>query len=1208
MSKPDFVHLHVHSEYSLLDGANRISKLVDACVKDGQGALALTDHGNMFGAIELWNTCRSKGVKPIIGCEVYIARQSRKQPHNRENNPYSHLTLLARTTEGYHNLIQLASKSYLEGYHVRPRIDMELLAQHATGISCLSGCLSSEMNQMIRRDQQGAAETVASQLRDVFGPEHFWLELQRNGLKIQDDCNTALVDISRRTGIPLVATNDIHYLRHEDCQVQDVLLCINTGAKRADEKRFKMDTDTLFFRTREEMAHVFRDLPDAVAATMDVASQVDVDIETDTYHVPVFRSDDGTPPDVLFDRLLEEGLERRYGKEHTQARERLEYEKKVIRELGFVSYFLIVWDLIRWARAHDIPVGPGRGSAAGSMVAYLLDITRVCPLEYDLLFERFLNAARVSMPDIDIDFCKEGRDRVIQYTRERYGDDYVAQIVTFGTMASRTAIRDVGRVLDIPLRDVDRVAKKAPAGPGAKPLREAVEADDDLRKLREEMPELGELFDLSIELEGQVRHISTHAAGVVIADAPITSYVPLCTQGDDISTQWPAPQLEQLGLLKMDYLGLRTLTIIERALRNIVKQGGTRPDIENLPAGDASTYKMLRSGDTLGVFQLESEGMRKLLARLKPDRFEDLIAVLALYRPGPLESGMDSMFIRRKHGEEEVEYPHASLEPILEDTYGCIVYQEQVMLISNVLGNFSLNEADNLRKAMGKKKPEIMEKFSAQFIAGAEANGCARDAAQVTWDNIVKFGGYGFNKSHSTAYAVITYQTAWLKANHRTAFLAGNMSCEMGDSDKIKAFVDDCKKSGITVTPPDVRTCGWEFEPEGDVIRYGLGAIKGTGQKAIEHIVEARSRVEGDPDLFALCAEVDPHEVNKTTWEALIKAGAFDWTGRDRGSVMAALDVAMAEGAQAAADRRSGQMSMFDAFGDEPESGGAAKSTSSYDASAAWSPQEALRAEREVLGFYLSGHPLEEHARMVSLLANTDTSRVEEYPSGSEITIGGLVVGYAENVVKNGRMAGQKMARFQLEDLSGSVPVTIFPRTLEEVRDRVAEDAVIVCQATVEERGEGVALVMREAHDLEAALATFRGAFVVAVGPDDRDRLADLKSVLDGQPGSNVVYLDVEGGDGVRRKVRVLEREVAVGMELVRGVERVLGPGRASPGGISRRRPCGPRGGNHGAHGVPPAAAENSVHRSRGGRGGHLRRSATRRPGDPSSTRSARTP
>ena len=1152
VAQPEFVHLHVHSEYSLLDGANRIKNLVQACVDDGQPALALTDHGNIFGAIELYQTCHAHDIKPIIGCEVYIARESRHQPHHRERNPYSHLTLLARNNEGYHNLIQLASKSYLEGYHVRPRIDMELLGEHAAGISCLSGCLSGEMNQMIRKDRRSDAEDLAIKLRDTFGPEHFWLELQRNGLQIQDDCNEALIEIHQRTGIPLVATNDIHYLRHEDCAVQDILLCINTGAKRDDEKRFKMDTDTLYFRTREEMAALFKDHPAALSATMDVAEQVDVKIEFGTYHVPVFTSETGETPDALFDRLLDEGLVEKYGAENTKARERLEYEKGVIRELGFVSYFLIVWDLIRWARDHDIPVGPGRGSAAGSMVAYLLDITKVCPLHYDLLFERFLNAARVSMPDIDIDFCKEGRDAVIQYTREKYGQDFVAQIVTFGTMASRTVVRDVGRALDVPLRDVDKVAKKIPAGPGAPPLKKALEQDDDLSQIAKDMPELAELFELSVELEGQVRHISTHAAGVIIADKPVIEYVPLCLQnGTDVSTQWSAPQLEELGLLKMDYLGLRTLTILERALANIKKQGGTAPDLDDLPAGDPATYSMLMEGDTLGVFQLESEGMRKLLARLKPDVFEDLIAVLALYRPGPLESGMDDMFIRRKHGEEAIEYPHPSIEPILNDTYGCIVYQEQVMLISNVLGNFSLNEADNLRKAMGKKKPEIMQKFSAQFLDGAESNGCARDVAQEVWDNIVKFGGYGFNKSHSTAYALITYQTAFLKANHRLAFLAGNMSCEMQDSDKIKAFMEDCKRSKIEVLGPDISKSGWEFEPEDGAIRFGLGAIKGTGKTAVEQILEARKRVveEGkDPDLHTLCTEVDPGEVNRLTWEALIKGGAFDWTGHDRGSLVAAVDSALADGASAAADRKSGQTSMFDAFGaaDEAESQSPADAAAGIDPNKAWEEKERLKAEKEVLGFYLSGHPLEENAGLMSLLSNCDTSRLEDLGSEATVQLAGLVTGLSENIIKNGRYAGAKMARFVLEDLEGGIQVTVFPRTYETVKEQLAEDAIVVCQGKIEDRGDAYGMILDQVMQVEDAIGKFQGALVVKIDLTDRPRLPELQKLLSDHEGGSGLFLEVEGSDSHRRRVRVTKKGVQIDAELLRSLDGILGPGRAS--------------------------------------------------------------
>ena len=1153
MSRPEFAHLHVHSEYSLLDGANRIGDLVQACVDDGQTALALTDHGNMYGAIELYQKCRAGSITPIVGCEVYVARDSRLKKHSKKHNPYSHLTLLARNREGYQNLIKLASMAFVEGYHYKPRIDRALLQDHAAGITCLSGCLSSEMSQLARAGKESEAERVAGELRDLFGPDHFWLELQRNGIQIQEDYNEALVRIHQRTGIPLIGTNDIHYLRHEDCMAQDVLLCINTGAKRTDENRFKMDTDTLFFRTREEMAHVFRDLPQCLPATLDVVEQVDLEIEFGKYHVPVFRSDTGEDPLVLFDRLTRAGLEKRYGPGHTQALERLAYERGVIQEMGFISYFLIVWDLIDWARRNDIPVGPGRGSAAGSIVAYALDITRVDPLEYDLLFERFLNSARVSMPDIDIDFCKEGRERVLQYTRDRYGVEHVAQIATFGTMASRTVVRDVGRVLDVPLRDVNRIAKKIPAGPNAPSLAEALKTDSDLIEIRKELPELDELFELSVSLEGMARHISTHAAGVVIADRPITEYVPLCTQGDDVATQWTAPQLEELGLLKMDYLGLRTLTILERTLRNIEKLGGVRPDLENLPAGDPATYAMLTSGDTLGVFQLESEGMRKLLARMKPDCFEDLIAALALYRPGPLESGMVEMYVDRKHGNEPVVYEHPVLEELLADTYGCIVYQEQVMLLSSQLAGFSLNEADNLRKAMGKKKPEVMKKYSAQFQDGAERSGCARDVAGQIWDNIVKFGGYGFNKSHSTAYAKITYQTAYLKAHYRTAFTAGNMSCEMQSSDKIKDFVDDSRKHGIEVVPPSIAYSAWEFEPRADAIAFGLGAVKGTGQRAIEALVAARAGLQdsngagGATSLHDLCGAVDPSEVGKVCWEALIKAGCFDCTGHNRGAVMAALEAAMADGSRAAADRRAGQGDLFGdaAASDQPRAGQAGHPDDGISDAHAWNQADTLRAEYEVLGFYLSGHPLEERAGLFRILSNTTTRELAKKPGGSEVMLAGLIVNLTENPVRSGRMAGQKMARFRLEDLEGNVAVTCFPRTYAESREKVQEDAIVVCRAKLEERDDEPALLLEEILTPEEALGRFQGGILIHLAAADQEHLGSLRELLDRHRGKLPLYFQVDGSDGHLRQVRAGSRHgVTLSAELADAVDSLLGRGR----------------------------------------------------------------
>lgn len=1153
MAAPDFVHLHVHSEYSLLDGANRIGDLVKACKADGQRALALTDHGNMHGAIELYQKAHAGDVKPLLGCEVYIAKRSMREKHSKKNgNGYSHLTLLARTNEGYQNLVKLSSAGFVDGYHFKPRIDMDLLREHASGISCLSGCLAGEINQLTRTGKENEAEDLASGLRDLFGPEHFWLELQRNGLNIQADANEALVRIHERTGIPLVATNDIHYLRAEDCHAQDVLLCINTGAKKDEKDRFRFETDTLFFKSREEMSHMFRDLPDSVKATNDVADQVDVELTFGEYHVPEFVSGTGETADALFDRLLEERLAELYGADSQAARDRLEREKAIIRELGFVSYFLIVWDLIKWARDHDIAVGPGRGSAAGSIVAYLLDITRLCPLKYDLLFERFLNSSRVSMPDIDIDFCKEGRERVIEYTREKYGRDCVTQIVTFGTMASRTVVRDVGRVLDLPLNEINKISKKIPTGPGAPPLAKALEEDSELQAFRDQGPRWKELFQYSVCLEGMSRHVSTHAAGVVITPGPTVDYVPLGRNGDDITTQYPAPQLEELGLLKMDYLGLRTLTIIERCLDNIRRRGLEAPVVDELPLDDPGVFQLLMAGDTLGVFQLESEGMRKLLSRLKPDCFDDVIAVLALYRPGPLESGMVDMFVDRKHGREEISYPHESLIPILDSTYGCLVYQEQVMLASVELSGFSLNDADNLRKAMGKKKPEIMQKFSAQFIEGAVANGCVEDVARNTWDNIIKFGGYGFNKSHSAAYALITYQTAYLKAHHRTDFLAANFSCEMSDSNKIKDFIDDSKRSEISILMPSATQSEWEFRPTttsdgGEAIRFGIGAVKGTGRAAIEAMVRTRTELEEKEEplsFHSLVTAVDPHDMGKIAWEALIKSGSFDEMGHNRGALLAALDSAMTDASSAAKDRRSGQSSMFDAFGgaEEPE----VDHEVGIDDSFAIEKAESLRLEYEVLGFYLSGHPLEERAGLVSLLSSCPIRKLPELASHEgTVRIAGLVLQKAELVVKSGRMAGSKMCRFRLEDLSGSVGVTCFPRTYETARDLIEDGAVLFCTGKLEDGADEPAMLLDEVMSLSDALKRFRGGLELKVSPADRGKLQELKDMCARHPGENPLFFQALGEDGFTRRVRASkERSVTISEELAGELCDLLGHDR----------------------------------------------------------------
>ncbi|HKE00771.1 MAG TPA: DNA polymerase III subunit alpha, partial [Planctomycetota bacterium] len=960
-STPEFVHLHVHSHYSLLDGANRIDDLVSAATKDGQRALALTDHGNLFGAVEHYSKSKKAGLKPIVGCETYVARRSRKEKWDRNSNPTDHLTVLCSSAKGYHNLVKLASSAFLEGFHNRPRIDRDILSGRTDGLVALSGCLSSQISRSCLGGDDTAAIRIAGEMEDLFGKGNFFLELMRNGMEVQDKVTDALVRVGKRTGIPLVATNDIHYLRHEDCKAQDVLLCINTGATVQTEKRFKMDTDTLYFRTREEMAAAFHDVPEAIANTVRVAERCECELELGTYRLPKFSTGTDETPEALFDRLCEDGFRARYPGGEAGARARLVAEMNVIRSMGFVAYFLIVWDLIRFARESGIPVGPGRGSAAGSIVAYVLRITDVDPLRYDLLFERFLNPERISMPDIDIDFCMENRGRMIAYAKRRYGEECVSQIVSFAALKAKAALRDVGRALAVPLPEVDRIARKVPDGPNVA-LAKVIEADAELAQLERQY---ADLFKIARTVEGLNRHATVHAAGVVISDVPLDTVVPLYKAGDDVMTQFDMESLEKVGLLKMDFLGLRTLTILEKGRQLVKQRTGVAPDLEHLPLDDAKTYELLASGRTLGVFQLESEGMRRLLAHMKPNRFEDVIAVLALYRPGPLGMGMHETYAARKNGEQEVDYPEARTEPILRETYGVIVYQEQVMRIANVLAGFSLAQADTLRKAMGKKDAALMAKYEKSFVDGCVANGVAKGSASGLWQLICKFAEYGFNKSHSAAYAVLTYRTAWMKANHPVEFFAANLTCEANDTDKVKEFVDDARRFGVKVLGPDVNRSEREFTVEPALpsregfagtpsIRYGLFAVKGLGEKAADAIVAARAKVGAYRSPTHLAEWAESGVLNRAAVEALVCAGAFDFMGVERGRLVADLAHSLAEGAAAQADRRAGQGSLFSS--DDPAPAG---TVSSPAREPLWSLLEKLSREKAALGFYLSGHPME---------------------------------------------------------------------------------------------------------------------------------------------------------------------------------------------------------------------------------------------------------
>ncbi|MEZ5990380.1 MAG: DNA polymerase III subunit alpha [Planctomycetota bacterium] len=1140
---PDFVHLHVHTHFSLLDGACRLEALVDEALADGQRALGVTDHGNLFGAVPFYQACTAKGLKPILGIEGYLAERSRLERANPEDNRTFHLTLLARNDAGWRNLIKLSSLAFKEGFYRRPRFDKEVLARHSEGIVCLTGCLGGEINQHILRGDADGALRSAGSFVDIFGREDVYLEVMDNGYEGQRRAIEGLRRIQDDLGLQLVATNDVHYVRGTDAKAQDILLCINTGKTVLEENRFRMESEELFFKTRAQMWDVFRDLPDALRATVEIAERCDVRLDFGTYHLPVFEPDTGEGPDALFDRLLEEGLRRLYDPVTDAVRRRLEYEKDVIRKLGFVSYFLITWDFIRYARDNGIPVGPGRGSAAGSLVAYCLGITRLDPLRYDLLFERFLNAERVSMPDIDVDFCRDKREQVIDYVRGRYGDENVAQIITFGTMASRGVIRDVGRALDIPLPEVDQIAKKVPNGPGAS-LQKALEQDTELKEILGSGPDKERLFDISLRLEGLCRHASTHAAGVVIADRPLDELVPLYRNGDDITTQWQMTDLEAVGLLKVDFLGLKTLTILDEARRLIRVHHGQDVDLDRIPLDDPATYRLLQSGETLGVFQLESEGMQDLIRRLRPDTFEDVIASIALYRPGPLQSGMVDMYVKRKHGQERVTYPHDSLRSLLESTYGVIVYQEQVMLISHRLAGFSLNEADSLRKAMGKKKPEVMAGYRSKFVDGAVANGHDRRMADELFTTMEYFAGYGFNKSHSAAYAVLTYQTAWLKANWPVEFMCALMTCDMGLTDKVHEFVEEARRMGIEVLPPDLNRSQVRFSEEDRRIRYGLGAIKGMGTLVATALVEERAKGGPYLDLPDLCHRWDPAQANRTCYEVLAKAGAFDSTGWTRRACFEQHPELLRQAQSVLAELRKGQNLLFFGGGG---SGGARERAPVPDVPE-WDERDKLAREKEALGFYLSGHPFRKRGAFWSRLAGCDSRGIRDLHGqgkADELVVAGMISAVRRIIIKSGRNAGQRMARFRLEDLHGQVSATVFARQYQELKERLVEDALVFCRGRLDARSEEPAILVEDIVPAQDYVARNVDSLVLRLdeGRHDPARLTPLQDLVRRHHGRHRLIFQVPTADGgTCRLLADPEFRVTLSDELLDGIAEILGP------------------------------------------------------------------
>ncbi|HMK43407.1 MAG TPA: DNA polymerase III subunit alpha, partial [Dissulfurispiraceae bacterium] len=1100
MQHADFVPLHVHTEYSLLDGAIKIKELVEQAVAFKMPAVAITDHGGLFGALEFYKKATKAGIKPIIGCEVYIAPNSRldRQKINIDglsDEASFHLILLARNREGYRNLCELVSRSYIEGFYYRPRIDKDLLQQFSGGLIGLSACLKGEVPFYLAYDRIDIARERALWYKNVFGPDNFYLEIQSNGIDEQIEVNRRLIELGAELHIPVVATNDCHYLRQDDIRAHDILLCIQTGKTIKDDKRMQFRTDQLYFKSPAEMKDAFSDTPEAIANTVKIAERCNFDFDLGKYLLPKFVPESGSSPEKQLELDARAGVEKKIGAPLPQNyRERLDFELGVIRKMGFSSYFLIVADFISFARSRGIPVGPGRGSAAGSLVAYGLGITEIDPLRYGLLFERFLNPERISMPDIDVDFCKDRRQEVITYVQEKYGKESVAQIITFGTMASKAAVRDVGRVLALPYADVDRIAKLIPTGPEVKSLDDALKVEPQLRELYSNDAQVRELIDIAKRLEGLSRHASTHAAGVVIAPEPLTNYTALYKQPseDVITTQFDMGSVEAVGLLKFDFLGLKTLTIIEKTL-DFLRQQGRPIDINAIPLDDAKTFALLSSGESTGIFQLESQGMRDILVKMQPGVIEDLIALVALYRPGPIGSGMIDEFIRRKKGELPIEYAFPELSEILAETYGIILYQEQVMMIANRLAGYSMAQADVLRKIMGKKKAEEMAKQKEGFIKGAVAKGFPAQKITALFEQIAKFAEYGFNKSHSAAYGYVAYQTAYLKAYYPVEFMTANLSADMGDTDRIVVLIEECRRSGIEILPPDINQSDREFKIDGSSIRFGLEAVKGAGSAAVEIMLAERGR-SPFVTFEDFLGRVDGKKVNKKVIESLIKSGAFDALYAGKGLNRFSARAVATETLLASPKSLNAGPGLFGDHDLAPAS------------APMWDEATLLGHEKDALGFFISGHPLTKYrkaligmnvVRIADLLKRVEAVSKDEDEERIEASIAGIITEMKTKAREKG-----VTAFVTLEDESGRIEALAFGKTYQENTDLLRKNALVVIKGNVMRAEKGARIMARDVQNL--AGIELRERYEITIDCADeaaaRQNIACLKPLLNETP------------------------------------------------------------------------------------------------------------
>ncbi len=1156
----NFVHLHLHTDYSLLDGACEIGELTAEAARRGMPAVAVTDHGNLFAAANFYHQATTHGVKPIIGCEVYVAPDNHKN-RGAEAERSNHLVLLCENDEGYRNLIQLVSTGFLDGFYYKPRVDHELLARHSKGLIALSACLRGEVADALLSEKYDQARTNAYRLRDIFGKGNFFLEVQDQGMEIETRINRDLVSLSRETGIPLVATNDCHYLTQSDSHAQEVLMCIQTGKTMSDGQRMKFATDQFYFKTAEEMAQVFRELPDAVSRTVTIAERCNVKIQRVSNPFPEFKVPEGHTTDSYFEKVAREGFavratqlerlshENRLRHSISEYESRLNSEIQMIQKMRFAGYFLIVWDFIRYARAQEVPVGPGRGSAAGSLVSYALQITDVDPLQYDLLFERFLNPERVSMPDIDIDFCMRRRGEVIDYVRQTYGEKSVAQIITFGTMAAKAALKDVGRAIDMPYGEVDKIAKMIPTTLNIE-LEDALKQTPQLESLRKTDERVKELVEVALRLEGLTRHASTHAAGVVISPQPLTEIVPLYKSNkDEITTQYDMNALERIGLLKMDFLGLTTLTVLDDAVRLIQQNRDVKLDLPALPLDDAATYTIFARGDTTGIFQFESHGMRDILKRYQPTRLEDLTALNALYRPGPIQGGMIPDFIARKHGEKKVTYDLPELEEILSETWGVILYQEQVMQIANRLAGFSLGDADLLRRAMGKKKQEEMDAQREKFLTGCQARKVPAKKAAKIFDLMAEFAGYGFNKSHSCAYALLAYQTAWLKVHYPVEFMAAMLTSETGNTEKVVKFINESRSMGITVMPPDVNSSALNFTPVGDSIRFGLAAIKNVGENTVRGILAARETLGRFTNFFEFCESVDSRLLNKRVLESLVRAGALDGLGAHRGQMISVIDRAIERAQKRQRAKESGQHGLFGG-GSSASAPPAPEALPEVDE---WPEHEILAAEYSTLGFYISGHPLDKYAGRLQDLKAIDLSTLESRRNGEDIVVAGIIVQLRG--MRSRR--GARWAILTLQDRTGVCEALVFPEAFQKLEGLLKAATPLLVKGRVAVEDVGTRVIVSDARLLDqvrdpAPNGTATEAAAPATGAPSLLRVRVSRSAMDAgiinqlhelfvsRPGRCKIAFELVQDDGTEATIDA-GSAVRADRELVERVQQICG-------------------------------------------------------------------